>query len=101
MMQGDSYGIPIELLDEDGTAITNEDVLNVEVVIGTIKKTYASGDILFTDGQWVVTLSQEDTFGLPSTAVSAQVRLAFRDGSVKGASLGKVHVLESMSKVVL
>ena len=101
MMQGDSYGIPIELLYEDDSAITTEDVINVEVVIGTIIKTYASGEVLFTNGQWIVTLSQEETFKFPSTYVSAQVRLVFRDGSVKGASLGKVHVLESMSKVVL
>lgn len=101
MMQGDAYGIPIEILHSDGSVVTPDDVDNVEVVIGTIKKTYAKEELTYDYGQWICHVKQEETFNLPSNYVSAQVRVLFKNGSTEGVSLGKIYVNESMSKVVL
>ena len=101
MMQGDAYGIPIEILHSDGSVVTPDDVNNVEVVIGTLTKTYAKEGVLYQDGKWICVVDQVDTFNLPSTSVSAQVRVLFKNGYVEGVSLDKIRVHESMSKVVL
>lgn len=101
MMQGDSYGLRIEILNADGVAVTPDDISDVEITVGFIRKTYANVEIFYSDGSWVIPLTQEETFTLPATRVKAQVRVAWKDGFVEGASLGEIRVHESISKVVL
>lgn len=103
MMQGDSYGLSIEIKKSDGTAVTPEDVSDVEVVIGHLIKTHKRNQISFdTDSSmWVFPLTQEETFALPAMRVKGQVRIAWASGGVEGASLGFVNVSESYSKEVL
>ena len=101
MMQGDSYGIQVEILKSDGSVVTTSDVSDVEIAIGSLKKTYASGEVSFADGKWVFPITQEETFKLPSTYVPAQVRVVFTNGDVEGVPLGEILVHESVSKVVL
>lgn len=101
MMQGDSYGIPVEIKRGDGAAVTNADILDVEVVIGSLRKTYRNGDIAYTNGKWIFPLTQEESFSFPSGEVKAQVRVKWRNGEVVGCSLGRVTVNYSRSKEVM
>ena len=101
MMQGDSCSVAIEILNADGSAVTASDVTDVEVMIGSIRKTYSNKDVSFYGGKWVFPLTQKETLNLPPTYVDAQVRVAFVGGDVEGVSLGEIKVHESNSKAVL
>lgn len=101
MMQGDSYGLSIEILNADDAAVTPDDVSDVEVAIGYLRKTYASGEVTYADGKWNFPLTQEETFKLPAARVKAQVRVVWANGDVEGTVLDPVNVRESMSKEVL
>lgn len=101
MMQGDSYGLTIDVLNADDEAVTPDDVSDVEVTIGHLRKTYASGEVTYSDGKWVFPLTQEDTFKFPAARVKAQVRVVWANGDVEGTVLDPINVRESMSKEVL
>lgn len=103
MMQGDSYGLPIEIKKSNGTALTPEDVSDVEIVIGHLIKTHKRKEITFDadSGMWVFPLTQEETFSLPAMRVKGQARIAWASGGVEGVPLGYVNVSESYSKEVL
>lgn len=101
MMQGDSYGLTIDVLNADDEAVTPDDVSDVEVTIGNLRKTYASGEVTYSDGKWVFPLTQEETFKFPAARVKAQVRVVWANGDVEGTVLDPINVRESMSKEVL
>lgn len=106
MMQGDAYGLPIDILNEDGNmfaVVTPEDVSEVEVMIGHLRKSYADGEIAFNSDtkKWTVLLTQEDTFGLRPVRVKVQLRIKWKSGGVEGCDLGYHNVRESLSKEVL
>lgn len=103
MMQGDSYNLEIEILDADGVAVTDSEVLDVEITIGFLRKTYAKHEVTYSEalGKWLFPITQEESFKLPATGVKAQVRVAWNTGGVEGVSLGCVHIDESTSKEVL
>ena len=101
MMQGDSYNLIIEILDASGKAVTPDDVSDVEITLGFIRKTYAKKEISYSSGMWVFPLSQEETFKLPVARIKAQVRVVWKNGLVEGTSLDEFLVQESISKVVL
>lgn len=101
MMQGDSYGLSIDVLNADDEAVTPDDVSDVEITIGYLRKTYASGEVTYADGKWVFPLTQEETFRLPASRVKAQVRVVWANGNVEGTVLDPINVHESMSKEVL
>lgn len=100
MMQGDSYGLPIEIL-RDGKAVTPEDVTNVEISVGSITKTYAKNKVYYSNGMWIIPLSQEETFNLPAASVRVQARVMWATGGVTGVDLGDIDVIDSISKEVL
>ena len=101
MMQGDSYRLPIQVT-MNGDIVTLNMVEDVEVMLGSIRKTFLDGSVSFDEIQeaWLVSLSQEDTFRLRGGA-NAQVRVKFLSGDVLGVDLGYVDVKSSVSKVVL
>lgn len=101
MMQGDSYGLKIEILNSEGGSVTPADVSDVEIAVGFIRKTYAKGEVLYSDGLWIFPITQAESFKLPATRVKAQVRVAWKDGFVEGVSLDEIRIHESISKVVL
>lgn len=103
MMQGDSYGLAILIKNAGGIVITADDVADVEITIGFLKKRYSTGDVLFDSSsmKWIFPLTQEETFQFPSIRVKGQVRVMFKSGFVEGVSLGYVNVNESTSKEVL
>ena len=101
MMQGDSYGLRIEIKNESDEAVTPDDVTDVEITVGFFRKTLAKGEVLYSDGVWIFPISQEESFKLPSTRIKAQVRVAWNNGGIEGTSLDDIRVKESLSKVVL
>jgi hypothetical protein len=101
MMQGDSYVLEIEILNEDDVAVTDADVSDVEITIGHLSKTYKDGAVSYEDGKWIFPLTQEETFKFPASAVPAQLRIVWPNGQVEGVNLGKHFVSESISKEVL
>ena len=100
MMQGDSYGIPIEILNSKGEIVTADDVSDVEIVFGTIRKTYKKGEVKYANKKFIFPLTQEESFQFPSS-VKAQVRVVWHNGEVEGVFLGQVDVVTSLSKGVL
>lgn len=102
MMQGDQYRIPFEILVEDGAAdYTVFD--DVEIVIGSIRKTMSKGEVTFRaeDKCFLFPLTQEESFFLPNKA-SVQVRVKLNaTGEVVGVSLGQIDVERTLSEAVL
>ena len=103
MLQGDSYGLPIEILRSDNTVVTAADVSDVEITIGFLTKTYKSGKVTYNEDteKWVFPLTQQETFKLPAVRVKAQLRIKWPNGAVEGVDLDGINVHESISKEVL
>lgn len=101
MMQGDSYNLGIEILDGDGKQVLPDDVADVEIVIGHLKKTYAKGEVTYGGDEWLVPLTQEESFSLMPAKPKGQVRVKWASGEVTGAKLDISSVDESRSKEVL
>lgn len=102
MMQGDSYRLPIELKDEDGTFVTREEVKDLEVFVGITRKMLSKGEIEFEplENVFYVALTQKETFIMRGD-VSVQARVLFLSGDVVGIDLGKLNIAKATSKVVL
>ena len=101
MMQGDSYNLGIRILNNAGNPVTPDDVIDVEITIGHLSKTYRNAELLFREGVWLFPLSQKDTFLYWPSALKAQVRVAWANGVVEGKPLYGVRINESISKEVL
>lgn len=101
MMQGDSYSLGIVILNNAGSPVIPDDVRDVEITIGHMKKTYRNAEITFSDGVWFFPISQRDTFDMWPSAVKAQVRVAWADGVVEGKPIYGIRNEESLSKEVL
>lgn len=103
MMQGDSYCLEIKLKDENGDTLAPETVSDVEISVGHLTKTYASGEVTYdTDnGLWLFPVTQEETFRVLPSKVKVQARVKFPGDDVVGVDLGMISISESISKVVL
>ena len=102
MMQGDQCRLPIELKDADGTFVTQEEVKDLEVFVGTTRKMLSKGEIEFEpiENVFYVFLAQKETFMMRGD-VSVQARILFLSGDVVGIDLGKINFAQATSKVVL
>ena len=101
MMQGDSYNLGIRILNNAGNPVTPEDIKDVEITIGQLRKTYLNAQVTFYKGLWMFPLSQKETFDYWPSAVKAQVRVVWANGVVEGKPLYGVRINESISKEVL
>ena len=101
MMQGDSYSLGIRILNNAGNPVTPEDINDVEITIGQLRKTYLNEQVTFYEGLWMFPLSQKETFDYWPTAVKAQVRVVWKNGVVEGKPVYGVRINESISKEVL
>lgn len=102
IMRGDSYYVPIEVL-QDGKTVTPEIVKDIEVSVGeSLQKRYANGDVIYRDGEWYFRLSQEETFALPESA-AVYVRAVYPGDpqDVIGTMAGQVILTDTGSKEVL
>lgn len=98
MMQGDSYNLGIRILNNAGSTVTPDDVLDVEITIGHLRKTYSKAEVLYSDGYWLFPLTQKETFGYWPSSVKAQVRVVWANGVTEGKPLYGVRIDESISK---
>lgn len=101
MMQGDSYYMGFTVKNNAGSIVTPDDVLDVEITIGHLRKSYRLGEIVFGDDRWYFPLSQEETFGYWPRAVKSQIRVRWKNGIVEGKVIHGVRINESISKEVL
>ena len=101
MMQGDSYFLGIKILNNAGSPVTPEDIRDVEITIGHLRKTYLNAELIYSDGRWLFPVEQEETFRFSPSAVKAQVRVAWPNGVVEGKPLYGIRIGESISKEVL
>lgn len=101
MMQGDSYNLGINILNNAGQPVTPDDINDVEITIGNLRKTYLNAQVTFRDGVWLFPLSQEETFRYWPASVKAQVRVVWANGVIEGKPLYGIRINESISKEVL
>ena len=101
MMQGDSYSLGIRILNNAGNPVTPDDVKDVEITIGHLRKTYLNAQVVFYEGMWLFPLSQKETFGYLPGAAKAKVRVKWANGVIEGKPLYGVRIDESISKEVL
>ena len=101
MMQGDSYYQGFRILNNAGNPVTPDDVKDVEIVIGYLRKTYSNAELIYADGFWMFPLSQQETFKFWPTASKVPVRVVWANGVVEGKVLYGVRIHESISKEVL
>lgn len=101
MLQGDTYSLGIRILNNAFSPVTAEDVIDVEITLGHLCKSYRGGQLRFYEGVWMFPLSQKETFGFGDGRVRAQVRVKWANGVVEGKPLYGVRFLESISKEVL
>ena len=101
MMQGDSYNLGIRILNNAGNPVTPDDIKDVEITIGQLRKTYLNAQVIFDEGLWLFPLSQKETFDYWPAAVKAQVRVVWANGIVEGKPIYGVRINESISKEVL
>lgn len=101
MMTGDAYVLPIEISFESGKA-TVEDFLEIEVTVGSVRKTLSSGDVTYDEetGEFNVRFTQEDTFKLKGNR-DVDVRLVLVNEDVIGIRAGTLEHIESQSKQVI
>lgn len=103
MMQGDSYMLGIQILNNAGNPVTVDDITDVEITIGHLEKSYRKLELLYDEGlhQWLFPLSQQETFGYWPSSVKAQVRVVWSNGIIEGKPIYGIRIDESMSKEVL
>ena len=73
MMQGDSYNLGIKILNNAGNPVAPEDIRDVEITIGQIRKTYSNAELRYSEGLWMFPVSQNESFGVWPGPVKAQV----------------------------
>ena len=101
MMQGDSYNLAIRILNNAGSSVTEADVEDVEITIGSLRKTWRQAQLQYFENLWLFPVSQTESFGGLPAPQKAQVRVKWKNGVIEGAPLYGVNLQESISKEVL
>ena len=101
MMQGDSYYLGFTVLNNAKKTITPDDIQDMEISIGHIRKTYRGSQITFSNGRWLFPISQKESMGYWPKAVKAQIRILWNNGTVEGKPIHGIRINESISKEVL
>jgi hypothetical protein len=101
MMQGDSYNLGFTVLNNAKVPVTPNDILDMEITIGHIRKTYRNAQITYENGKWLFPLSQAETFGYWPKSTKAQIRIMWANGIIEGKPINGVRIFESISKEVL
>ena len=101
MMQLDSCHLGFTLRGSGGSVLTPDDLLDVEIVLGPMAKTWARKELRFDGGKWFFPLTQQETAALWPGRLRCQVRVLWRNVVVEGKSLQGMILTESISKEVL
>lgn len=102
MLQGNTYNLPIKLIDIKENIINSDSVSDVVVTIGEIEKKYTNGGLFFDEGKgvWIVRLTEQETFALNKN-VKWQLRVLFKDGTIDGTEPKVISVIDSINKTIL
>jgi hypothetical protein len=100
LVKGNTYSLNIQLTNNSDQIITAQDVYKVEFCFGGTIKKYYPKDATFSVDHFIVPLTQEETFALDKLA-KHQIRVLFRDGSVKASDIILDNIMDSLSKEVL
>lgn len=101
MIQGDAYSIRFKIQDSTGQVITDSMVDDVEIALGEKIKSYANGELTYSDNHWLYPISQQESFSIDFGLVHVQVRVKFTSGEVIGKDVGLISVKNSISKEIL
>ena len=101
MMQGDAYSLGFTVKNNAESIVTPDDVIDVEITIGHLRKTYSSGQVTYYDGRWFFPISQTESFDYWPKATKAQIRVKWRNGIVEGKEIHGVRINESISREAL
>ena len=102
-MQGDEYDISLVLTCSDGEILTGDQIDTLEVTLGDLRFVYPA-TITFdaVANAFVLHLTQEQTFGVPSGEYMMQMRIKTLAADVYGQwNVQSIRIIHSRSKVVL
>lgn len=99
MHQGDSYAIPVFLM-QDGVALTADMIDNLEICVGgSIHRKYSDGDIFLGEeaGAYYFVPTQEETIGMKPGNYSVGIRVKYKGlpPSVNIEPIGVITILPS------
>lgn len=106
IMQGDSYPVYIDLL-QDGASLKPFMIDDLEVYVGeSLRKTYSGGGVQFDEAtlRWYIRPSQEETLGLEEGVHNVVVRVKYKgqpESDVKGEQIDRLKVRAGVSREVL
>lgn len=101
LIQGSTYVLDIQLLNDDDTPIDLSAVESAEFNFGSVVKNYPSDSVSpKSEGIFEVSLTQQDTFSLQDN-IMCQFRIKYADGQVKSTYPTTINIIESISKVEL
>lgn len=101
MMQGDAAYFGIRIFNNAGSAVTPQDLADLEITIGHLSKSYRRAQLLYENGLWLFPMTQTESFSFWAGAAPGQVRLLWHNGVVEGVPLYGCRVTESLSREVL
>jgi hypothetical protein len=98
ILQGSSYRLPIRITDGNGNVITSSMVEDASFVFGDLRK--GLEDVSFEGENWIVPLTQEETFALAGV-FDWQARFKLTSGAVVGTIPQREYIYDSIDNVVL
>lgn len=101
MMQGDACNLAIRIQNNAGNPVTPSDIRDLEITIGSLRKTLSNAQLSFYGGLWLFPLSQQETQSLWPSPQKAEVRVHWSNGVIEGKPLLGLRIRESISKEVL
>lgn len=102
LRQGDTYELQVNL-SVDGSPIQLNEIDRIEWTFGTVRKYYGeNGTVTYTaeSGLFIIPFLQGETFEMRDE-IEYQVRIKFKDGTVRGSDIHKSEIKRSLSRVVL
>ena len=101
MMQGDACHLGIRIHNNAGNPVTPEDIRDLEIVMGHLRKTLGNAQLHYQNGLWLFPLTQVESRSLWPSRVRCQVRVLWPNGVVEGHEIPDIRIRESISKEVL
>ena len=101
MMQGDSYWYGIRIRNNAKNPVTPNDVKDIEITIGNLRKTYLNLEVRYSYGLWLFFLSQKNTFGFYPGFIKVQVRVYWKNGAIEGHDVYGFRIKEHTRKELL
>ena len=100
-MQGDSCQLGFTLRSSGGSLLTPQELLDVEICLGQLCKSWKGGALQFADGKWFFPIAQQESQQIWPGQLRCQVRVLWPNGVVEGKALQGLRLQESISKEVL